>query len=367
MQHLSTKSAVRAVASFSVIAAAMVLFFMFRTERPPNEKRIATPPPQALVEEQSAVHDDVALVSDAGSRPRAELKRPAPLSVPRTISWGAASGQLGRTYGATPEQNVGPGAIALDPAGGILIIDKVNGRIARWGADGSPRASLAIDPAVDEIVTFRDGRFATRNSARLIFYSVDGSTAAEWSLPSSLDALRQVFAAGDDLIAVASASPPRRDAPNQTSINYWKVGRSDGSAIIPPLKLPGWPLADEPAFVTVSATSKTAYRISVGDGEGGAPRAQYDFVAARTVYPTLIGVLQDQIAYVLINVQGANDPVVECVDLRNGEVQRRIAIPGDPDRSEAPEIGGSPPVVRSDGAIIVSLFQKTGLKLRELR
>ena len=72
--------------------------------------------------------------------------------------WGSAAGQLGRRRGSE-EAPEGPMSFAVGPGGEVLVLDQVNARVQRFGADGKPGA--AINVATDtfqDLAVDREGR-----------------------------------------------------------------------------------------------------------------------------------------------------------------------------------------------------------------
>jgi hypothetical protein len=122
--------------------------------------------------------DPLALPALAPRRsPRASVAIP-----PRRVvagGWGEGAGQFGRRDGVEADAE---GPLAFAVAGDeLLILDQVNGRIQRFGRDGSPRGTVAIgsetarDVAVDPA-----GRLAVldRDANEVTLYGTDGQPLA---------------------------------------------------------------------------------------------------------------------------------------------------------------------------------------------
>jgi hypothetical protein len=95
------------------------------------------------------------------STPGARAERPVPVSRPTDVlvstSWGSGAGQLARS---TPEEGnpEGPMSFSIGPEGTLLVLDQVNGRIARYDRNGEPLAPIPVSQTLPhELAVAPDG------------------------------------------------------------------------------------------------------------------------------------------------------------------------------------------------------------------
>jgi hypothetical protein len=96
--------------------------------------------------------------------PGARPERPASLSRPTDVlvstSWGSGAGQLARS---TPEEGnpEGPMSFTVGPEGTLLVLDQVNGRIARYDRNGQPLEPIPVSQTLPhELAVAPDGSIA---------------------------------------------------------------------------------------------------------------------------------------------------------------------------------------------------------------
>src|SRR6185503_11895427 len=125
------------LAALAAAAVAIWLFSRGRNTAAPAVAATPTPAPMA------APH--APLPATAASSPA-----PAGKKTFFSVAWGSGPGQLGRTTGqeSSPEA---PMSIAIGPNGETLVLDQVNGRIARFSRAGAP-----LDPLPLALKTPRD-------------------------------------------------------------------------------------------------------------------------------------------------------------------------------------------------------------------
>jgi hypothetical protein len=96
--------------------------------------------------------------------------------------WGSGKDQLGRER-PTEGNPEGPMSFALDPRGRTLVLDQVNGRIVRYGADGKPESTMAVKLNVpQDIAIGNDGSIAVLDrlsSKAVAIYDESGALRGE--------------------------------------------------------------------------------------------------------------------------------------------------------------------------------------------
>jgi hypothetical protein len=172
------------LAAVVALVVAALGFFLARGLHPP----VKTPATPA----SGGAH-----AADLGTHGRAPAPRPdvdgggggGPPSHARVIlsaPWGSAPGQLGRRN--DPESvTEGPMSFFVD-GHGVVILDNVNRRIARFDAHGRPLPPIALDTdAAQDLARARD-RLATLDrlhDKRVTLYDADGTTRATLPLAAA--------------------------------------------------------------------------------------------------------------------------------------------------------------------------------------
>src|SRR5437879_4714919 len=114
----------RRISFFVVVVAAALGFALRRT-------REEAPRPQPQPEAAPSVASQRA-VSPKRVEAKTQSADPA-----IQIAWGAGAGALGRSA-ASESSPEAPMALAVARSGEVLVLDQINGRIARWDASGAP-------------------------------------------------------------------------------------------------------------------------------------------------------------------------------------------------------------------------------------
>lgn len=111
----------------------------------------------------------------------------APLAAPELVvqaPWGSEIGAFGRELDGS---DLGPMAIAADPEGGVALLDTVNGRVVRFGDDGSRNETIELGlQTADDLVLRDDGSLAVLVYQRLPSPRHEirvRSRSGEWAAP----------------------------------------------------------------------------------------------------------------------------------------------------------------------------------------
>jgi hypothetical protein len=112
------------------------------------------------------------------ARASAEATRAALVSSPaeRIFSWGKGAGAFGFKPSVTERLALGPTAVAVDPAGRVLVLDALNGRVARIEESGAVVTLATVDHDADDLAVGPDGAIAVHHqtSTSIDVLDVDG-------------------------------------------------------------------------------------------------------------------------------------------------------------------------------------------------
>lgn len=163
-----------------VVACGVILWVRVRTPEAPPAGDAARPDAgSAATAALSAPAVQASARVDAGRQPL-----PKPSSARVTARWGSGPNELGRSR---PEEGnpEAPMSLAVGPDGALVVLDQVNGRLVRFGADGSTRATELAQRAPQDLAIAADGttavldRLGDRNVA---LYGPDGRALGQLPL-----------------------------------------------------------------------------------------------------------------------------------------------------------------------------------------
>lgn len=188
---------------------------------------------------------------------------PAGPEVVFSSPWGGETlDQVGRLRPseANPE---GPMSFAVDGKGRVYVLDQVNGRVVRRGADGKPEAAFNIEPqAAQDLAVAEDGSAAVLDrfsSKSVTLYDEKGAKVGE--LPLAIDEIEEpglvtgVFVDGNDVYVEKEHGP------------LIKLGDKSGAPAAEPVELPGRPSRDGLSFLKAGLIDAPLGRVFVSSVE----------------------------------------------------------------------------------------------------
>lgn len=175
-----------------------------------------------------------------------------------TAAWGSGPGNLGRDR---PEEGnpIGPMSLGVDAKGRVHVLDGVNGRIVRRGADGKPDGSIKVDYLEpQDIAVGEDGttavldRFTEKSVA---VYDDSGVLRGELPLEgegiSDVGEVTGVFVDGTDVYAEREHG------------QLVRIGDTSGQVADPQTEVAGRPTRDGLSWINAGITDAPAGRVYV--------------------------------------------------------------------------------------------------------
>lgn len=307
---------------------------------PRVERRATTP----AIEPIAAM----AAVSDAGASP-------TPLVAAR---WGSARGELGRDR---PQEGNPEGPMSLALAGrDLLVLDQVNGRLARYDARGRLLSTSDAPTTAQDVAVAKDGTVAMVD--RLVGKSVtlvDASGRKIGDLPLE----GRVKHPGLVTAVVVDGKDVYVEKEHGALV---LVGTTDGTAADEGAQLAGRPTKDGALLLTAGLSSKAQGRayINALDRKTGSLRFARTMLFAR---PSHAIVLLDSDAQgtIYLGVAGGEpgEAHIACLDPSDGHVTGRFALP----LSHTPEESFRDFTVGDDGTIAFAVRSDEGVEYRTAR
>ncbi|MDB4965839.1 MAG: uncharacterized protein JWN44_1528 [Myxococcales bacterium] len=324
-------------AALAVVAIALVLFVVLSRRgahptQPANGAGGAptTPPPPGTTPPATTppAHGDLGASS---ARARVILSAP----------WGSAAGQLG--HRADPESvTEGPMSFFVD-GHGVLVLDNVNKRLARFDAAGRPRTPIALDTeAAQDVARGVHDRIAVLDrlrDKRVSIYDADGR------------ALNQVPLAGTGLAEPAAVSGLFSDDKGnlwaERAHGAWlRLADATGAIDHARPSAPGRPTRDG-RFVAAAISDRTAGRAKVrvyADGENPPVwETTVDFAAPLMFLALLDADAAGEVFVAAHTGHESKTPPFRIEDEsltlvklgRDGAIAGRMTVPAAPPREEA--------------------------------
>lgn len=172
--------------------------------------------------------------------------------------WGTGKAELGRERPSEGNPEA-PMSFAPDHQGRVLVLDQVNGRVVRYGADGKPERSIDVKlNAPQDIAVNHDGSIAVldRNASKAVAIYDEGG-ALRGQIPLEGEGVTEtglvtgVFADKNDIYVEREHGPLVR------------IGDSSGRPAEPREEIPGRPSRDGLSFVNAGITEPAIGRVYV--------------------------------------------------------------------------------------------------------
>lgn len=199
----------------------------------------------------------VTIVVDAGASDASADKAP---DVFFSATWGSGRmDQLGRSRPSEANAE-GPMSLTLDGKGRMYVLDQVNGRVLRVGADGKPETVIPLkqQEAAQDVAISRDGNVAVLDryfSKSVVVYDDKGNPVGE--IPLEGEGLEEpglvtgVFVDGNDVYVEKEHGPLQR------------IGTTDGKPAADRGEIPGRPSRDGLSFINAGVIDVAAGRMYV--------------------------------------------------------------------------------------------------------
>lgn len=271
--------------------------------------------------------------------------------------WGSGRGELGRSrpQEGNPE---GPMSFARD-GGELLVLDQVNGRVARYGANGELRGTFAATATTQDLAVAKDGTVALLDrlvdkTVRLVDKS--GRPVGELPLPpdrvESPGLVTGVFVDGADVYVEKEHGVLTRVGSTD--------GRTAGGA-----ELTGRPSKDGALLLmAVLAAAEARVTVNAFDRKLGTLRFARAIQFPRPARQIML-LDTDLRGTIYVGVLGDHPQMVHlaCLDASDGRAIGRVSVP----TSATPEEAFRDFTIADDGTILFSLRTEEGITYRSAR
>lgn len=345
------------VLTFMSAAVVLLLLFVWIARHSASTSTAAPAAPK-----KSRVGDDAKKIDLSKTRARArERKTDRDGSAFVTAVWGGGPGALGRDRPdeASPS---GPMSFVVDGRRRMWVLDQINGRVVRYGSDGSVERALAIaHETSQDIAVAEDGTLAILDRFRSEQVALHDQTGAfVGSLPLAGEGIETaghvtgIFIDGTSVYAESEHGP------------LVLLGSTSGEPASPRKEIPGRPSRDGTFYVKagiVSAELGRAY-VAVNDR----PSEEHRFtreLAMGSPIQSLVLLETDMDGTIYFGAElVANEPETEvlivCLDPGTGEVEGAVTVPA----NDMPEESFRDFVVEPSGGVVYALRTEAGVEYR---
>ena len=255
---MESSSRSRILAVVALLALGLVAYWWLGGSEPSSDDTKVPPSHASVVVERSDPPSRRPAVSVA---PPVSIPRPAKTSTPGVVAsaaWGSGRKDIGRSV---PEEGnpEGPMSFAMAPDGSLVVLDQINGRLARYDKDGTRLSDTSIDAIYpQDIAVGMDGTTAVLDRLKdknITLLDSEGKRVG--LLPLEGEAIGEtggvtgVFVDGDDVWV---------EREHGTLV---KVGKTDGTVAEEPEQMPGRPSRDGTLLLTAGIVEAAAGRIFV--------------------------------------------------------------------------------------------------------
>lgn len=298
----------------------------------------------------------VTIVVDAGSADASAKTDP---DIFFKAGWGSSRmDQLGRTRPseANPEA---PMSLTVDGKGRMYVLDQVNGRVLRVGADGKPESVIPLkqQEAAQDVAISDDGNVAVLDrysSKSIVLYDEKGNSLGE--IPLQGEGLEEtglatgIFVDGKDVYVEKEHGPLVR------------VGTTDGKPSTDRGEVPGRPSRDGQSFINAGVIDVAAGRMYVSAIDR--PTMQHRFTRELRHGAEIHGILMldtDKLGTIYLatqlNQNGTEVVVLTCLEPLKGYPTGSATLPV----NTMPEETFRDFAVLDDGGLIYSVRTEEGV------
>ncbi len=254
---------------------------------------------------------------------------------------------------------MGPMSVAVDGQGRTYILDEINGRIVRRGADGKPEASIPLhEQTPDDIAIAKDGSIAVLDrTAGKDVALYDSSGAEQGTLPLVGNGLTDP---GDVTSIITDGNDVYAELEHNKLV---KLGDTSGTAASPRTTLSGRPSRDGKSLLSALIVDANAGRVRVTSivRATGAVRFARDIALVPIIHQILL--LDTDLSgtiYFAVEFQrpGAEAKVtLSCLDAATGAVTGGALLPA----NTMPEESFRDFAVLDHGGVIYALRSPAGV------
>ena len=353
---VKTRTRLFAIMVGVLVIAALVWVVVSRDPRPTatSPQASASAPASETDEPARIAPTASAAVLEATATPVVDADDGDDASVVLAARWGSGRGELGRSR---PQEGNPEGPMSFARTGDeLLVLDQVNGRVARYDANGKLRATFETTETTQDLTVAKDGTVALLD--RLVDKTVrlvDRNGRPIGALPLPADRVEDpglvtgVFVDGKDVYVEKEHGVLTR------------IGSTDGSAA-DPAELTGRPSKDGALLLmAVLASAEAHVTLNAFDRRAGSLRFARVIHFPRPARQIML-LDSDMRGKIYVGVLAGSPQMVHiaCLDPGDGHAIGRLSVP----TSATPEEAFRDFTIADDGTILLALRTEEGIEYR---
>lgn len=356
------QSRTKTIVGAAVVLLGALLAYRIASRSRPRSDELPATPASGTASGSSAAPTAPSAVTSALQVAPPIAERDAALEAGTRVlfsaAWGSGVGKLGRDR---PQEGNPEGPMSLVLAGrDLLVLDQVNGRLARYDADGRLKGTSDAPATAQDLAVGKDGTVAMidRLAGKTVtLVDANGKKIGELPLGARLPEPGLVTAVvidGKDVYAEKEHGA------------LVLLGTTDGTPAGESIQLAGRPSKDGTLLLTAGLSSKAAGRAYLNAMDRKTTTSKFA-VQLSFPRPSHAIVLLDSDAkgtiYLGVAAGEPGEATVACLDPSDGHVLGRVVLP----LSHAPEESFRDFTVGEDGTIAFVVRSESGIEYRTAR
>ena len=353
---VNTRTRLVAIMVGILLIAALVWVAVSRDSKPATTAAQASASPAAPgAEEPARIATTTSTPPiEATATPLVDAEDGGDPNVVLAARWGSGRGELGRSR---PQEGNPEGPMSFARAGDdLLVLDQVNGRVARYDANGKLRGTFEATETTQDLAVAKDGTVVLLDRlADKTVRLVDKNGRPLGALPLPPDRVEDpglvtgVFVDGKDVYVEKEHGVLTR------------IGSTDGSAA-DPAELTGRPTKDGTLLLmAVLASAEAHVTLNAFDRRAGSLRFARVIQFPRPARQIML-LDSDMRGTLYVGVLAGTPQLVHiaCLDAGDGRVIGRLSVP----TSATPEEAFRDFTIADDGTILLALRTEEGIEYR---
>lgn len=340
-----------------VVVAAVAAFLFFRNSPSSGQDKAPGPEAAETAPARPAGKGPASRPASAGDGPGAAQAQEANGRTLFASKWGSGDDELGHER---PEEGapVGPMSVGVDSKGRVVVLDSVNGRLVRRGADGKAEVMKIglMDP--QDMATGADGSMAVLDryaDKKVAVYDESGDLVGELPLQGEgvedVGSVTGVFVDGDGVYVEREHGP------------LVQIGTTNGQPVEPRNEIPGRPSRDGLSFIKAGIVDAPEGRVYVASIDRATMKNRFTRELRLQAFVRAILLLDTDktgtiyFATAVEQGDGTEAVLLNCLDPLKGVVVGSAVLPA----NTQPEESFRDFAVLDEGGVIYSLRTEQGV------